>query len=229
MSKYEPKWIVNDLGELGVSVMGRCFFLYKGENIEYRTGRHEDGTPILHRPVGKREFGETCVPAAWAQSGVCEPMYTEELVFIPGLSAGSPEDVAWRPLPEIERKDRSITRRLILSAMSETIGRRADQIVVASGVSKSVFTRHLKWLRDEKRVYIIAWQRRTDELTGERKSGTPWALYAIGNEKDAPRPKWLPKNQVQKKWHARNKARMRAKDLAAAGKSNMFDQLRYAT
>lgn len=50
-----PNWVVNDLGELGVEIDGRYFFLYKGHSIEYT---REDGRRF--RPVGKREFGEVC-------------------------------------------------------------------------------------------------------------------------------------------------------------------------
>jgi len=105
----EPVWIVNDLGELGVQVGGRFFFLYKGDSIEYgvdsigevRDGvaLHDDGSPIKYRIVGKREFGETCWPLKWVTQGRREDRYTEELVFIPGLSFGEPEDGAWRELP----------------------------------------------------------------------------------------------------------------------------------
>lgn len=94
-----PEWIVNDLGELGVLVEGRAFFLYKGESLEY-CGKHDDGTPMLYRPVGKREFGEVCVPARfWRPDAVMPERYTEELKFIPGLSHGKPDDGKWRPLP----------------------------------------------------------------------------------------------------------------------------------
>lgn len=105
----EPAWIVNDLGELGVMVGGRCFFLYKGDNIEYgvdgigesRAGiaLHEDGTPMRYRPVGKREFGETCKPLEWVMQGQYSDRYTTELVFTPGLSHGKPDDCKWRDLP----------------------------------------------------------------------------------------------------------------------------------
>lgn len=56
-----PEWIVNDLGELGVKVGGRLFFLYKGSSLEYTSPEHtnSDG-PSRYRPVGKREFGEVC-------------------------------------------------------------------------------------------------------------------------------------------------------------------------
>jgi hypothetical protein len=101
MEKYmKPKWIVNDLGELGVEVCGRCFFLYKGDNIEYESGKHDDGTTILYRPVGKREFGETCKPDAYYSKGYHKKdRYTEPLVFHPRLSFGKPEDGNWHELP----------------------------------------------------------------------------------------------------------------------------------
>ena len=114
MSKDSVKWVVNDLGELGVCVNGRYFFLYKGHNLEYgsdpdsrRDGvaLHDDGTPMMVRMVGKREFGETCHPIIHmkVENGVIYDRtpnpYREELVYTPGLSFGKPEDGAWRPLP----------------------------------------------------------------------------------------------------------------------------------
>lgn len=98
----DVKWIVNDLGELGVEVGGRCFFLYKGDSLEYPEGRHDDGTPMRYRIVGKAEFGEVCWPMAWIKAGRRESRYTEPLVFIEGLSFGKPEDGAWRELPVVK-------------------------------------------------------------------------------------------------------------------------------
>lgn len=104
----EPRWIVNDLGELGVEVGGRFFFLYKGDNIEYGTYQsesrggialHDDGTPRRYRIVGKREFGETQWPDSWLRRGYRDRLYTVELVFDPVLSFGKPEDGEWRDLP----------------------------------------------------------------------------------------------------------------------------------
>jgi len=101
----EPTWIVNNLGELGVKVGCRFFFLYKGGNIEYgendegETALHGDGTPMLYRIVGKREFGETCWPLKWVQQGRRETRYAVDLKYIPGLSFGKPEDGDWKPLP----------------------------------------------------------------------------------------------------------------------------------
>jgi hypothetical protein len=57
-----PEWIVNNLGELGVRVGGRFFFLYKGRSLEYRNDGDPDERLMRYRPVGKREFGETCQP-----------------------------------------------------------------------------------------------------------------------------------------------------------------------
>lgn len=101
-----PQWIVNDLGELGVKIGERFFFLYKGGNIEYgsndsRVGiaLHDDGTPMRYRIVGNREFGETCGPLKWIEAGRREDRYTEELTYLPGRSFGNPEDGDWRDLP----------------------------------------------------------------------------------------------------------------------------------
>jgi len=68
------EWIVNDLGELGVKVHGRCFFLFEGKSFEYghtpeslAAGRclNDQGKPRSYRAVSEREFGEeTCRPRA---------------------------------------------------------------------------------------------------------------------------------------------------------------------
>ena len=98
-SAIEPDWIVNDLGELGVKVGERLFFLYKGGSIEYigDAALHEDGSPMLYRPVGKREFGETCQPLQKFRERHRE-RYLEPLIWHEGLSFGKPEDAMWRPI-----------------------------------------------------------------------------------------------------------------------------------
>lgn len=69
ISESDVQWVVNDLGELGVCVHNRYFFLYKGQSLEYGNSPnsvhcqyaiHDDGTTMRVRPVGTREFGETC-------------------------------------------------------------------------------------------------------------------------------------------------------------------------
>ena len=89
----DVEWVVNDIGELGVKVRGRVFFLYKGESLEYDP--HDDGIdddglgPMLYRPVYKREFGEVAHPLDWwGKDG--RPNY-------PGPRYRKGE--GWRPLP----------------------------------------------------------------------------------------------------------------------------------
>lgn len=90
----EPKWVVNDLGELGVEIDGRVYFQYKGGSIEYEAGSK------MYRPIGKREFGECTYPAHWAERGYTEPTYDLNLTWMPG-DPGKKEDWDWRPLPEV--------------------------------------------------------------------------------------------------------------------------------
>lgn len=99
-SADDVEWIVNDMGELGVRIAGRCYFCYKGDSLVY-DGKHDDGEPILHRNVGKREFGETVWPMEWIKAGRRQHRYTLELVYTPGLSFGSADNPKhkWLPLP----------------------------------------------------------------------------------------------------------------------------------
>jgi hypothetical protein len=88
----EPNWIVNDAGELGVEIRGRCFFLYKGHSIEY-SGLAEDGDESIlrYRSVEKREFGECCHPADWTlKNRTCAPDMTMREWA---------DRYDWRPLP----------------------------------------------------------------------------------------------------------------------------------
>lgn len=93
----EPEWIVNSLGELGVRVNGRYFFLYKGDSIEYKDN---DETPSLkYRKVAKREFGETVWPEKWRMEGRSEPFYEEAVYGLDGSKTCKPEYL-WKPLPK---------------------------------------------------------------------------------------------------------------------------------
>ncbi len=95
-----PEWIVNDNAELGVKIGDQFFWLYKGDNIVYEDATHDDGTPMMWRIVGKREFGECCHPVKFYKDGARLPeRYTDTLLFTPGLSFGNPDDGEWRPLP----------------------------------------------------------------------------------------------------------------------------------
>ncbi len=60
----DVEWVVNNLAELGVKVMGRYFFCYKGLSIEYTSdNNHNDHErPMKVRRVFKREFGECVHP-----------------------------------------------------------------------------------------------------------------------------------------------------------------------
>ncbi len=91
----EPNWIVNDAGELGVEIHGRCFFLYKGHSLEY-SGLAEDGDESIlrYRPVEKREFGECCHPVPWNMPGWADRAGGESAV-----KKEWAEQYDWRPLP----------------------------------------------------------------------------------------------------------------------------------
>lgn len=55
----DVRWIMNDLGELGVLIGTQTFFLYKGDSLVY-SGKFEGHGGVYFRFVGKHEFGETC-------------------------------------------------------------------------------------------------------------------------------------------------------------------------
>lgn len=107
----EVHWVVNSLADLGVEIDGKYYFLYKGESIEY-TGKelfHENGTPVMVRRIGKREFGETCNPRKWDGE---EIPYMREVSPFPLFFSESlrdkipplPDEYKWKPLPDNENK-----------------------------------------------------------------------------------------------------------------------------
>lgn len=60
LQSKDVEWVVNSEGELGVKIGQQFFFLYKGHSLQYRKAEHDDGSPMMWRPVEKREFGESC-------------------------------------------------------------------------------------------------------------------------------------------------------------------------
>lgn len=98
----DVRWVVNSKGELGVEVHGQVLFCYKGRSLSYADDpENDDGSPILYREIGKREFGETVWPLSWHIAGRSEDHYAVETVYTPGLSFGEPDNPAykWKPLP----------------------------------------------------------------------------------------------------------------------------------
>jgi len=88
----DVEWVVNEIGELGVRIEKRCFFLYKGCSLEY-----DADDEIKCRLVYKREFGEVCHPLDWwYPDGRCK--YTQDSYV--GARGDQPED--WH-LPEKEK------------------------------------------------------------------------------------------------------------------------------
>ena len=100
LSADDVRWVVNDGGELGVEINGQYFFCYKGESISYDDEpTHDDGSPIMVRQIGKREFGETVWPVSWMVSGRRDHRYAVEVEYHAGLSDGTPDDPRWQWKP----------------------------------------------------------------------------------------------------------------------------------
>ena len=59
-------WVVNNLGELGVKIGCKFFFMYKGESLVYLEQDRSDQA-YKWRKVEKREFGEVCRAPEHAQ------------------------------------------------------------------------------------------------------------------------------------------------------------------
>ena len=63
----DVEWVVNDNAELGVKIGQQFFFCYKGHSLVYMDGTHDDGKPMMWRPVFKREFGECIHPVNYRE------------------------------------------------------------------------------------------------------------------------------------------------------------------
>jgi hypothetical protein len=98
------EWVVNDIAELGVKIGDQFFFLYKGYSLVYGDSefeserpkdgiaKHDDGTPMHWRPVGKREFGECCHPVNYEDLRKCgQPHYIGTVRL--------DDSDEWKPLP----------------------------------------------------------------------------------------------------------------------------------
>jgi hypothetical protein len=81
------EWVVNDSGELGVKIGNQFFFMYKGHSLVYDSAKHDDGSQMRWRLIGKREFGECCHP--YRMNGLSAQQY------FGGIGAGGD----WHDLP----------------------------------------------------------------------------------------------------------------------------------
>lgn len=101
----DVEWIFNDLGELGVKIGDRFFFLYKGASIDYQDKAigdltHGDdcgaisGQRMKYRHVYKREFGECCHPLE-AIKHYCGDGFPENFM----TAYGDIDD--WKEIPNI--------------------------------------------------------------------------------------------------------------------------------
>jgi hypothetical protein len=101
----DVQWIVNDMGELGVKIGDQFFFLYRGKSVAFGFCTHDDETPIMYRPVGKEEFGETMVVKA--HQGMDEQdRFTDP---VPDRDEQDNPEFQWRPITA-ERFDDNVVR-----------------------------------------------------------------------------------------------------------------------
>lgn len=94
----DVEWVVNDNCELGVKIGNRFFFLYKGHSLEYEDGLHDDGSKMMWRYVGKREFGECCHPWQSIEKESGKRILPESYVGFYREEKDPNFDNPWRPL-----------------------------------------------------------------------------------------------------------------------------------
>lgn len=117
----DVKWIVNDIGELGVEIHGRLFFLHKGESLEYggKAFHDEDDKAMQYRRVGKREFGETVWPQDWIVAGRRKNRYTVDVVLPHPIEGPQSDDSEWQwrdmPLPAMTVEESGAYRKRLYS------------------------------------------------------------------------------------------------------------------
>jgi hypothetical protein len=106
----DVEWVVNDSAELGVKIGDRFFWLYKGGTLVYNEGTHDDGSPMLWRPVAKREFGETCHPEKYREEGHHLRESYEVKLMDWSLGENKGVEIPWLPLPPMPRYTNSFER-----------------------------------------------------------------------------------------------------------------------
>lgn len=89
LTAEQVEWITNDSGELGVKIGDQFFFCYKGRSLVYDDGSRDDGSPMMWRPVFKREFGE-CI----------HPLNYEDPRRVGTVSLDDSDE--WKPLPSAQ-------------------------------------------------------------------------------------------------------------------------------
>lgn len=96
----KPEWIVNSIGELGVKIGNRFFFLYKGGSLEYDT----KDEPMNWRPVYKREFGEVCHPENYSRAADGVYSFGDDWKDIPVASEAEQEMPERTKAPMLKKK-----------------------------------------------------------------------------------------------------------------------------
>ena len=99
----DVEWVVNDNAELGVKIGDQLFFMYKGRSLEYEEGKHDDGTPIKYRPIGKREFGECCHPWNAIELKQYGNIYNPRSIRLPDSYIGfhGEDETDWKEIPVV--------------------------------------------------------------------------------------------------------------------------------
>lgn len=155
LGEDDVQWIVNDNGELGVRIGDLFVFLYKGKSMQYSepTDPTDPTDPErMWRPVGKREFGETCHPMRWWNAAG----------DLNDAAHGGPDadgvyraGDGWEPLPRQHRRTGATMSQYDLKILTDATMRDGDGHVTAAlaGLTAVVngerlrdLVNHLGWL-----------------------------------------------------------------------------------